>query len=131
MSVIITNSFSGDRSGKIHLGFNQSLYFVKGYLPCNLAIYRGAETTLQGELRANKVTVHVEGVLKNVENMTVINGGMFMYIFYSFMTFDVLFLTIIPIHAFTRSNAISCTKVSYMEDNAIFTLHPNILCAPL
>ena len=48
---------------------------MKGYLPCHLAIYQGAQATLQGELRANNVSVHVEGVLKNVENMTIINHG--------------------------------------------------------
>ena len=50
---------------------------MKGYLPCHLSIYQGAEAILQGELRANNVTVHVEGVLRNVENMTIINHGTF------------------------------------------------------
>ena len=62
---------------------------MKGYLPCDFSIYQGAEATLQGELRANNITVHVEGVLKNVENMTVVNGG----------TCSCIFVTSIALHS--------------------------------
>jgi hypothetical protein len=65
----------GDRSGRLHIGFNQSLYVGSGKLPLDLSVYHGGETTLQGELRVAGVTVTVEGVLKNVENMTVVDGG--------------------------------------------------------
>ena len=65
----------GDRSGHLHIGFNQSLYIGDGKLPLDLSIYKGGEATLQGELRVAGVTVSVEGVLKNVENMVVTDGG--------------------------------------------------------
>lgn len=65
----------GDRSGHLHIGFNQSLYIGDGKLPLDLSIYKGGEATLQGELRVAGVIVSVEGVLKNVENMIVTDGG--------------------------------------------------------
>lgn len=65
----------GDRSGRFHLGFNQSLYIGSGQIPCDMSVYRGADITLLGELRAAGVTITVEGILKNVENMTIVDGG--------------------------------------------------------
>ena len=76
-------SILGDRTGRFHLGFNQSLLISNGRLPADMAVYRGGELTLQGELRAAGVTVTMEGVLKDVENMTVVDGGMYFYHFFS------------------------------------------------
>ncbi|CAH1775844.1 unnamed protein product, partial [Owenia fusiformis] len=65
----------GNRQGRIHIGFNQTLFIADGRLPIDMAIYRGGEGTLQGELRVIGVTVRIEGVLKDVENMTIVEGG--------------------------------------------------------
>lgn len=66
---------SGDRSGLVHLGHNQSLYLDSGRLPVHLSTYHGSDTTLQGELRAAGVTISMEGIIKNVENLTIVDGG--------------------------------------------------------
>ncbi|KAK3576662.1 hypothetical protein CHS0354_004947 [Potamilus streckersoni] len=68
-------SFDGDRSGHLHVGYNQTLLIGTGRLPVDVSLYHGSETTLQGELRVAGVTVMVEGTLKNVENLTVVDGG--------------------------------------------------------
>lgn len=65
----------GDRSGHLHVGFNQSLWIGSGQIPNHLSLYHGADTTLQGELRVAGVNVMVEGVVNNVENLTVVDGG--------------------------------------------------------
>lgn len=65
----------GDRSGHLHIGFNQSLWVGSGQIPNHLSLYHGADTTLQGELRVAGVNVMVEGVVNNVENLTVVDGG--------------------------------------------------------
>ena len=46
-----------------------------GQIPNHLSLYHGADTTLQGELRVAGVNVMVEGVVNNVENLTVVDGG--------------------------------------------------------
>ncbi|KAI8478546.1 hypothetical protein Bbelb_437250, partial [Branchiostoma belcheri] len=68
-------SLHGDRSGKIHIGFNQTLYAANAHLPMDLTIYPGGLTTTHGELRAAGVTVDVQGVVANCENITVVDGG--------------------------------------------------------
>ncbi|XP_033745596.1 uncharacterized protein LOC117331111 [Pecten maximus] len=65
----------GDRSGHLHVGFNQSQYIASGKLPNDLSIYHGGDITLKGELRAAGVTISMEGVINNVENLTVVDGG--------------------------------------------------------
>lgn len=37
--------------------------------------YHGSVVTLQGELRVAGVTVMIEGIVNNVENMTIVDGG--------------------------------------------------------
>lgn len=41
----------------------------------DLSLYHGSATTLKGELKVAGVSVMVEGVLNNVENMTIVDGG--------------------------------------------------------
>ncbi|KAL4226615.1 hypothetical protein ACF0H5_014598 [Mactra antiquata] len=65
----------GDRTGHVHVGYNQSLFIGTGQLPLDVSLYHGSATTLQGELRVAGVTVMIEGVVNNVENMTIVNGG--------------------------------------------------------
>ena len=68
-------TIDGDRSGHLHIGFNQSLFVGNGRVPNDLSVYHGGDTTLQGELRVAGVDIMIEGVLKNVENLTVVDGG--------------------------------------------------------
>ena len=72
---LLVGSLEGDRSGRLHIGYNQSLSIGTGMLPADLAVYHGGDVTLNGELRVAGVTVRMEGVLKNVQNMTVVDGG--------------------------------------------------------
>ena len=52
----------GERNGRLHIGFNQSLYIINSkWLPVDLAIYRGAKSTMHGELKVVGVTVSIEG----------------------------------------------------------------------
>jgi len=44
-------------------------------LPLDVSLYHGSATTLQGELRVAGVTVMIEGMVDNVENMTIVDGG--------------------------------------------------------
>jgi hypothetical protein len=59
----------------MNLLYNESL--GTGQLPLDVSLYHGSATTLQGELRVAGVTVMIEGVVDNVENMTIVDGGMF------------------------------------------------------
>ena len=68
-------AIDGDRSGHVHIGFNQSLYIGTGKLPNDLSVYHSGEVTLQGELRVAGVNVMIEGVMKNIENLTVVDEG--------------------------------------------------------
>ena len=70
-----TVEMGGDRSGNMHIGFNQTLYIGTGQLPTDVQLYHGSVTTLQGELRAAGVTVMIEGVVASVENITIVDGG--------------------------------------------------------
>ena len=72
---LTTEAMEGDRSGHLHIGYNQTLYIGTGQLPTNVSLYHGSTTTLQGELRAAGVTVTIEGVMASVENITIVDGG--------------------------------------------------------
>lgn len=72
---IRVNTIYGLRDGRIHIGSNQTLYISNGRLPVDLAVYRGGEATMLGELRVTGVTVTIEGVLQNVENITIVDNG--------------------------------------------------------
>lgn len=83
---LLVDAIDGDRTGHIHIGFNQSLYIGTGKLPNDLSVYHGGEVTLQGELRVAGVDVMIEGVMKNVENLTVVDEGKYRISFFSFCT---------------------------------------------
>ena len=51
----------GEKNGRLHVGFNQTLYIINGRLPVDLAIYRSGLATMHGELKVVGVTVWVEG----------------------------------------------------------------------
>ena len=72
---LTTGEMEGDRTGKLHIGFNQTLYIGTGQLVTDVTLYHGSTTTLQGELRAAGITVIVEGVVDSVENITIVDGG--------------------------------------------------------
>ena len=72
---LTTEAMEGDRSGHLHIGYNQTLYIGTGQIPTNVSLYHGSTTTLQGELRAAGVTVTIEGVVASVENITIVDGG--------------------------------------------------------
>ena len=72
---IVIGKMEGDKSGRLHVGFNQSLLMHHSYLPSNLVIYPGGNTSLRGELRVAGVTVDAQGELNNCENITVSDGG--------------------------------------------------------
>ena len=65
----------GDRTGHLHIGHNQTLYIGDGRLPLDLDVYHGGQVTLQGELRVAGVTARIQGVVNNVENLTIADGG--------------------------------------------------------
>ena len=69
----------GDRSGRLLIGRNQSLYVANAHLPLNVDVYQGGLATLQGELEVAGVTINVEGVLENAENITVADGGKYIH----------------------------------------------------
>ena len=63
------------RTGRIHLGYNQTFLSLQSYLPMDMIIYQGGLTTMQGELLVAGVTVEVDGVLKRCQNITVVDDG--------------------------------------------------------
>ncbi|WAR26294.1 hypothetical protein MAR_011998 [Mya arenaria] len=65
----------GDRTGHLHIGYNQKLFIGTGQLPMHVSLYHGSTTTLQGELRVAGVNVMIEGMVAGVENMTIVDGG--------------------------------------------------------
>jgi hypothetical protein len=43
-------AIDGDRSGHVHIGFNQSLYIGTGKLPNDLSVYHSGEVNKQGSV---------------------------------------------------------------------------------
>lgn len=74
LSITITR-MQGDRSGAFFIGYNQSFLSLESYLPFNMVIYQGGVTTMQGELLVAGVTVDVDGILQNCENITIADRG--------------------------------------------------------
>lgn len=74
LSISITR-MQGDRSGAFFIGYNQSFLSLESYLPFNMVIYQGGVTTMQGELLVAGVTVDVDGILQNCENITIADRG--------------------------------------------------------
>lgn len=73
-------NIDGDKTGHVQIGYNQAFYIGSGQLPNHLSVYRGGEVTLQGELRVAGVDVMIEGNMRNVENLTVVEGGTHYYL---------------------------------------------------
>ena len=72
---IVVGKAEGDKSGRMHIGFNQSLLMHHSYLPADMVIYRGGKTSLKGTLRVAGVTVDAQGELNDCQNITVSDGG--------------------------------------------------------
>ena len=72
---IVIGQMEGDRTGRIHLGFNQTFLSLQSYLPMDMIIYQGGLTTMQGELLVAGVTVEIDGVLRRCQNITVVDNG--------------------------------------------------------
>ena len=53
----------GQKNGRLHIGYNQTLYIINGRLPVDLAVYRGGLSIMHGELKVVGVTVWIEGKL--------------------------------------------------------------------
>lgn len=72
---LFTNRIVGDRSGNLLIGYNQKLTIGSGQVPTDLSIYHGGVAALKGELRVAGVTIYVEGVIENVKDIVVVDGG--------------------------------------------------------
>ena len=67
----------GDRTGMIHVGKNQVMDLRRSFLdiPFSAYIYEGGYLGLAPISEMNKISVHVEGTLDHVKNLTILNGG--------------------------------------------------------
>ena len=68
-------TLEGDRTGRMLVGFNQSMFVAQPNFPVSVDVYRGGEITLFGELIVSGVTFNIEGVLPLAENITIRDGG--------------------------------------------------------
>ena len=67
----------GDRTGTVHIGRNQEMDLHRQFLdiPFNAYIYDGATLGLAPVSEINQVSIHVEGALHHVANLTILKGG--------------------------------------------------------
>ena len=72
---ITVGQMVGDKTGRLHIGYNQTFLSLDSFIPMDLVIYQGGLTTMQGELRVAGVTVDVDGVLKRCEKIVVVDDG--------------------------------------------------------
>ena len=72
---IFISRMQGDRKGRLYIGYNQSFLSLESFLPFNMVIYQGGVTSMQGELLVAGVTVDVDGILQNCQNVTIADGG--------------------------------------------------------
>ena len=72
---LTTWQMGGDRTGKLHVGHNQTLYIGDGQIPSDLNLYGGSDATLQGELRVAGVYITISGRVSEVQNITIVDGG--------------------------------------------------------
>ncbi|XP_071498055.1 uncharacterized protein [Diadema antillarum] len=68
-------TIAGDRSGRMLIGFNQTMFVAQPDFPLSVDVYRGGDITLNGELIVSGVTFNIEGVLPLAENITIRDGG--------------------------------------------------------
>ena len=72
---LVIGRMQGDKRGNFFIGYNQSFLSLESYLPFNMVIYQGGVTTMQGELLVAGVTVDVDGILQNCQNITIAKHG--------------------------------------------------------
>ena len=65
----------GDKTGRMMIGFNQSLDIAQPNFPLCVDVFRGGDATLKGELVVSGVTFNIEGILHSAENVTIRDGG--------------------------------------------------------
>jgi len=68
----------GDRSGTIHIGFNQTMDLIRPSidLPFNVRVYRGGFLGLAPSTEVHGVEIHVDGVISYIKNLTLHHGGL-------------------------------------------------------
>ena len=75
---IFFRNMIGDRSGTIHVGYNQTMDLIRPTidLPFNVRVYHGGFLGLAPDTTVHGVEIHVDGVISNVKNLTVHHGGL-------------------------------------------------------
>ena len=75
-SIFFRNTI-GDRSGTIHVGYNQTLDLIRPSidLPFNVRVYRGGFLGLAASTEIHGVQIHVDGVISHIKNLTLHHGG--------------------------------------------------------
>nr|XP_054759184.1 uncharacterized protein LOC129265193 [Lytechinus pictus] len=68
-------TIGGDRTGRMLIGFNQTMEVIQPDFPLSVDVYRGGEIVLYGELIVSGVTFNIEGILPYAENITIRDGG--------------------------------------------------------
>ena len=68
----------GDRTGTIHVGYNQTMDLVRPTidLPFNVRVYRGGFLGLAPDTTVHGVEIHVDGVISYLKNLTLHHGGL-------------------------------------------------------
>ena len=75
---IFFRNMIGDRSGTIHVGYNQTLDLIRPSidLPFNVRVYRGGFLGLAPSTEIHGVEIHVDGVISYIKNLTLHHGGL-------------------------------------------------------
>ena len=75
---IFFRNMIGDRSGTIHVGYNQTMDLVRPNidLPFHVRVYRGGFLGLAPSTEVHGVELHVAGVISYVKNLTLHHGGL-------------------------------------------------------
>ena len=75
---IFFRNMIGDRSGTIHVGYNQTMDLVRPNidLPFHVRVYRGGFLGLAPSTEVHGVEIHVAGVISYVKNLTLHHGGL-------------------------------------------------------
>ena len=75
---IFFRNMIGDRSGTVHVGYNQTLDLIRPSidLPFNVRVYRGGFLGLAPSTEVHGVEIHVDGVISYIKNLTLHHGGL-------------------------------------------------------
>lgn len=75
---IFFRNMIGDRSGTIHVGYNQTMDLIRPSidLPFHVRVYRGGFLGLAPSTEVHGVEIHVDGVISHVKNITLHHGGL-------------------------------------------------------